>query len=174
MTQDRLEEPSPVVHIDDIEPEKCGSPESPYGQEYRVVTPYLEAMGGRLGANVVRLRPGQVCCPFHYHLIEDEVFFILSGTGVLRYGDRIHRLRAGCCVSCPAGTERAHQIANDGAEDLIYLAVGPNEPREVCVYPDSGKVLVRGLRKVGYLEAADYMAGEPNPPKIFDLAKRSV
>jgi uncharacterized cupin superfamily protein len=104
-------------------------------------------------------------------LREDEVFFVLSGRGVLRYGDELRELRAGDCISCPAGTGVAHQIANPFDEDLVYLVMGPHDPHEVCVYPDSGKVMVRGLRRVGYLESAEYLAGEPEMPKIFDLVR---
>jgi hypothetical protein len=41
------------------------------------------------------------------------------------------------------------------------------------VYPDSGKVMVRGLRAVGFLEKTPYLQGEPETPKIFELAKRA-
>jgi uncharacterized cupin superfamily protein len=109
-------------------------------------------------------------CPFHYHQREDEVFFVLSGRGVLRYGDDVRELRAGDCVSCPAGTRVAHQIGNPFEEDLVYLAIGPHDPDEVCVYPDSGKVLVRSLRQAGFLENAEYFAGEPERPRLFELA----
>jgi uncharacterized cupin superfamily protein len=110
-------------------------------------------------------------CPFHYHQLEDEIFFVLSGRGVLRYGDDVRELRAGDCVSCPAGTKVAHQICNPFDEDLVYLAIGPHEPEEVCVYPDNGKVMIRGLRQVGRLEELPYLAGEPERPRIFALAE---
>ena len=109
-------------------------------------------------------------CPFHYHELEDEACFILSGRGVLRYGDDVRTLRAGDCVSCPAGTKLAHQIANPFDEDLVYLAIGPHEPHEVCVYPDTGKVMIRSLKRGGHLNDAAYFDGEPSPPLIFDLA----
>lgn len=43
---------------------------------------------------------------------------------------------------------------------------------EVAVYPDSGKVMVRSLKRVGFLEKVDTMAGEPAEPKIFELAAK--
>jgi len=67
----------------------------------------------------------------------------------------------------------AHQIANIFTEDLVYLAISMNEPNEVVSYPDSGKIMVRALQKVGILAEAEYMAGEPGPPKIFALAAKS-
>jgi uncharacterized cupin superfamily protein len=94
----------------------------------------------------------------------------LEGRGVLRYGDTLQPLRAGDCVSCEAGTGIAHQLANTGDEDLVYLAIGRNDPNEVCVYPDSGKVMVRSLKAVGVLTRVDYMEGEPEEPLIFGMA----
>jgi len=139
-----------------------------WGHAYKVLTPSM-GRTGRLGVNVTRLPPGRTACPYHYHQLEDEVFYVLSGRGWLRYGDQLSELRPGDCVSCPAGTGKAHQIANPFDEDLTYLAIGPNEPNEVCVYPDSNKVMVRSLKHVGILDKVDYMAGEPERPRIFEL-----
>ncbi len=68
--------------------------------------------GGSLGVNLMRVPPGRAACPFHTHQREDEVFSVLSGRGLLRYGEEVRELREGDCVSCPAGTGVAHQIAN--------------------------------------------------------------
>ena len=132
----------------------------------------MRERGGRLGVAWNRLPPGRAGCPFHAHQREDEAFYIISGTGVLRYGDHVYPLRAGDCVSCPAGTGIAHQIANTSATaDLIYLAMGPHDPDEVCIYPDTGKVMVRSLQRVGWLDDVPYMEGEADRPAIFDMAE---
>ena len=36
--------------------------------------------------------------------------------------------------------ETAHQIVNDSAADLTYLAISTMMPAEVCEYPDSQKI----------------------------------
>jgi len=102
-------------------------------------------------------------------MVDDEVFYVLRGRGVLRYGDSLTEIGPGDCVTCPAGAKVAHQIANPFDEDLEYLAIGGDDPNEVCGYPDSGKVMVRALKTVGRLERRDYMDGEPDRPKVFDL-----
>lgn len=142
-----------------------------WGACYRIMTPSMRERGGSLGLNWMRLPPGRASLPFHGHQREDEVFFILSGRGVLRYGDELQQLRANDCVSCPAGTGIAHQIANPYDEDLVYLSIGPYDPDEVCFYPDSGKVLVRNLKRIGWLENVKYMDGEPDEPAIFELIR---
>lgn len=155
----------PVVNLNDAATE--GGGDAPWGARWKVLTPHMREAGGTLGVVENTLGPGMVGCPFHWHLREDEVFVVTAGRGVLRYGDETRELRAGDCVSCPAGTRVAHQIANLFDEDLVYLAIGCRDPNEVCGYPDTGKVMVRALQTVGRLEGMDYMADEPAPPKVL-------
>ena len=98
------------------------------------------------------------------------MFYVLSGRGVLRYGDSLREVGPGDCVTCPAGSGVAHQLANPFEQDFVYLGIGPNDPDEVCVYPDSGKVSVRSLKSVGFLKKADYYAGELAAPRILKMA----
>jgi uncharacterized cupin superfamily protein len=163
------ESPKPVVHIDELE--EITEMEGAWGGHYKVLTPSMRERGGKLGVAYNRLPPGMVGCPFHSHQLEDEVFYVLSGRGILRYGDELQEISAGHIVSCPAGTGLAHQIANPFEEELVYLSIGPHEPHEVCVYQDSGKVLVRSLGTVGRLAVTPYMEGEPEQPQIFALWK---
>jgi uncharacterized cupin superfamily protein len=158
----------PVTNVADAPPEG-GDADAPWAGVYRVLTPHMREAGGRLGVAHNTLPAGSVGCPFHWHLREDEVFYVLSGRGVLRYGDAVREIGPGDCISCPAGTRVAHQLANPFDEDLVYLGIGPYDPHEVCGYPDTGKVMVRGLGTVGRLERRDYMDGEPAPPVIFAL-----
>lgn len=165
---DRL---SIVVNLDEA-PEIDDVHGEHWGSVYKIMTPSMRDRGGSLGVNWNRVPHGRTVCPFHGHQREDEVFFILSGRGVLRYGDQLMELRAGDCVSCPAGTGIAHQIANPLEEDLTYLAIGPHDPDEIGFYPDSGKIMVRSLQRIGRLENVDYLDGEPDPPRIFELARK--
>lgn len=131
-------------------------------------------IGARIGAralgyNLTELPPGCAQCPFHSHRGEEEMFFILSGTGELRFGETRHPLRAGDVIACPTGgAEVAHQIVNTGGEVLRYLAVSTLADVEVCEYPDSGKIGVfvgqrgtRALRKLFRAETdVDYYDGD--------------
>jgi uncharacterized cupin superfamily protein len=160
--------PPMIVNMNDL-PERHAS-HGAYSASSVGLTPSMRPRGGQLGINRMRLRQGQTACPFHYHLREDEAFVVLEGRGVLRYGGELRDIRAGDCISCPAGTGVAHQIANLYEEDLVYLAIGPFDPHEVCVYPDSDKLSVRGVKMLGNLERKDYFDDEPSPPRIFELA----
>lgn len=156
-----------VVNVHSVE--EAGSVEGHWGAFDKVLTPSMRPRGGRLGVVQTRVPPRTVGCPFHHHLREDEVFLVISGRGVLRYGDDLFELAEGDCVSCPAGTGVAHQIGNPYDEDLVYLAIGPHDPHEICGYPDTGKVFVRALATVGRLEKTPYMEGE-STPRLLDLA----
>lgn len=158
--------PANIVNVAEVPDEASFS--GAWASTYRPLTPVMTRPGA-LGLNQVRLPPGSTSCPAHYHLREDEAFYVLSGRGVLRYGDELHDIGPGDCISCPAGTGVAHQIANPYGEELVYLAIGTNDPHEVGVYPDNGKIMVRGLGRFGFLRDAPYLEGEPEPPRIFAM-----
>lgn len=94
-----------------------------------------------LGYSYDVVPPGKRSCPFHSHRAEEEMFFIVRGSGLLRYGNETRKVRAGDFICCPTGgPETAHQIVNDGTEELAYISVSTMMPAEVCEYPDSGKI----------------------------------
>ena len=99
-------------------------------------------LGARdLGYSYDVVPPGKRACPFHSHRAEEEMFFIVKGTGTLRYGAQTRRVRAGDFICCPTGgPETAHQLVNDSGEELAYISVSTMMPAEVCEYPDSGKI----------------------------------
>lgn len=167
------EHPPIVVNVDELEEEVYDPKQPCYGAAIKRMTPSMAPRGGKLGMRQVRVSKGQTACVFHHHLLEDEVFFVMSGRGVLRYGDQLHELRQGDCISCPAGTGQAHQIANPFDEDLVYLAVGPHEPAEVCVYPDSETVMIRKLGWRSAISSVGRYDREPQPPAIFEHAKKA-
>lgn len=127
----------------------------------------------KLGYNITAVPPGASAFPFHNHRINEEMFFILEGSGELRFGGETHAVRVGDFVACPpGGPEAAHQIVNTGAVELKYLAVSTMEYPEICEYPDSGKFLVAeqprnadgsiaGFRHIGRADAVlGYWDGE--------------
>ncbi len=110
----------------------------------------LGAHGGgtKLGFHVVELPPGRQSCPFHYHSLEEEHFFILEGRCILRSGDDRHEMKAGDYVCFPGGTGVAHATLNPFDEPCRMIVVGTKEPNDVMVYPDSGKAMVKLLKQV--------------------------
>jgi uncharacterized cupin superfamily protein len=95
----------------------------------------------KLGYNVTVVPPGKRAFPRHSHRSNEEMFFILEGSGELRVGDEIFPLRAGDVIACPpGGPETAHQIANTSTGELKYLSVSTMISPEIAEYPDSGKI----------------------------------
>src|SRR6059036_3011428 len=47
-----------------------------------------------LGYSYDIVPPGKRSCPFHSHRAEEEMFFIVRGTGTLRYGNETRKIRA--------------------------------------------------------------------------------
>jgi len=92
------------------------------------------------------------------------MFFIVKGTGTLRFGSESRPIRAGDVICCPTGgPETAHQIINDSDAELHYLSISTRMAVDVCEYPDSNKVAAYGgeLRHVSRAgERRDYWEGE--------------
>jgi uncharacterized cupin superfamily protein len=104
-----------------------------------------DGLGARsIGANLTRVPPGKAAFPFHHHHANEEHFFILSGTGVLRIGVETFEVKPqDYIVNLPGGPETAHQLVNTGTEDLVYLAISSAVLPDVVGYPDAGKTGVR-------------------------------
>jgi uncharacterized cupin superfamily protein len=118
-----------------------------------------------LGFSYDVVPPGKRSCPFHSHRAEEEMFFIVKGTGTLRYGNETRKLRAGDFIFCPTGgPETAHQIVNDSDAPLCYISVSTNMAAEVCEYPDSKKIGAFGKGGVRHMTpagaAVDYWLDE--------------
>ena len=130
-----------------------------------------EALGlSHIGCMLHVVPAGKIAFPFHRHHEADEMFVILSGHGEYRYGEQRLPVKAGDCLSAPAGGE-AHQIINTGREELRYLGFSNEVTAEVVEYPDSGKIGIRaGIRNHdlatttftarGRISTADYWDGE--------------
>ena len=127
-----------VVNIDELKLEHFAQGEK-FESDGARIGPLLGAKD--LGYSYDVVPPGKRSCPFHSHRAEEEMFFIVKGSGTLRYGEETRMIRAGDIICCPTGgPETAHQIINDSDADLTYLSVSTKMPVEVCEYPDSKKI----------------------------------
>ena len=59
----------------------------------------------------------------------------------------------------PAGTGVAHAF-RAGAAGLVLLAFGTRDPADICFYPRSGKLRVRGLGATFRVQRVPYWDGE--------------
>jgi uncharacterized cupin superfamily protein len=102
------------------------------------------------GLNHVVLAADGRGAPAHCHSLEEELFVVLAGDGILELWGRgaasaeEHPLRVGDVIARPAASGVAHAL-RAGAEGLTYLAYGTRESSDMCFYPQSGRVSLRGL-----------------------------
>jgi uncharacterized cupin superfamily protein len=147
--------PSTIVNLADVPADPLERP-----RVVRVRRNLGRAAGSvTTGLQHVEVAPGKESTALHCHSLEEEIFVILGGTGVLVLGDEETQVRAGHVVARPAGTGIAH-VFRAGDEQLNYLAYGMRDPGDVCYYPRSNKIAFRGIGVIARLEGLDYWDGE--------------
>ncbi len=147
--------PANVVHVDDVPVRVFGE-----GDVERHGRDVASAAGSRTtGLKHARIPAGKRSSPLHCHSADEELFVVLGGSGTLLLDGAEHPVAAGDVISRPPATRVAHAFRGgpDGLELLLY---GTREPNDMCFYPTSGKIALRGLGVIGRLEQLDYWDGE--------------
>jgi uncharacterized cupin superfamily protein len=116
-------------------------------QKYEVNSPNE---GNQTVVAFYELPPGKSNYPFHYHSANEEVFYVISGNGVLETSEGEYPIAAGDIFVCPVGKSGAHKITNTGETNLVYLDVDTNKTPDIAYYPHSNKV---GIRAAGEIKA---------------------
>jgi len=119
--------------------------------------PYNTRMAGRdkqvlgdlfglknFGINRTTLHPGGISALRHWHTKQDEFVYILSGTATLVMDGGETLLHAGMCMGFRAGDANAHQLANRGTGDVVYLEIGDRSTGDGVTYPDDDIQAVMG------------------------------
>ena len=140
----------PIINIADVELQPGAAAFTATGPAAERFEARMQLIGSRIGAqhlgyNITEVPPGKRAFPLHNHRVNEEMFFILEGSGVVRIGGQTYAVRAGDVIACPpGGRETAHQIVNNGSVPLRYLAVSTRLKPDIVEYPDSGKFAVHG------------------------------
>lgn len=129
---------APILNIHELELTPFDHDER-YQAQIGHIGPKIGAQ--KLGYNLTVLAPGKRAFPAHNHWVNEEMFFIVEGEGVIRIGEHSHPIRAGDVIACPVGgPDSAHQIINTSdVDELRYLAVSTRQSPDVVDYPDTGK-----------------------------------
>jgi len=108
-----------IVHWDDVGTRR--SPKPAAGGDWSFLG---EAAGSvTVGVNRVLLAPEEVSTPAHVHGADEEIFFVLGGSGLSWQDGATHEVGPGdCIVHPPRG--KAHTLRG-GPEGLDYLVYGP-------------------------------------------------
>ncbi len=116
-----------------------------FALKFRVLSDTRGPDQRKIGVSYEELPPKKQSVPFHYHLSEEEHIVALEGECTLRLGEERYTLKAGDYVCFPAGQRAGHCLINETAKPFRFIMIGDHDPNEVAVYPDSNKILVRGL-----------------------------
>jgi uncharacterized cupin superfamily protein len=123
-----------VAHWDDAEGYRAAK-----GEMDAVWQRLGEAAGTKgVGVNRVRVEPGKLPTPPHSHGASEELFFILSGSGLAWQDGDVHEVRANDCVIYEADHfEHTFVARPDGLE---YVVFGTRHPTEYGWLPRSGAI----------------------------------
>lgn len=108
---------------------------------------------------ILRIESGKSAYPYHSHSAQWEFYHVISGKGVARDDQGNHMIQDGDAFLYKPG--EAHQLSNDGIEDLIVYVVADNPVGETCYYPDSKKWMVHSPEnKIIRSDGLPYYDGE--------------
>jgi uncharacterized cupin superfamily protein len=109
-------------------------------QRSTISTPH--STKGKLEVYFYTIPPGKANYPYHYHTANEEVFYIMSGQGTLRTPEGEKIVSEGDTIVMPANENGAHQLMNTSDSPLVYLEVKTATVPEICIQPDSEKVVL--------------------------------
>jgi len=115
--------------------------------------------------SIYEIPPQKANYPYHYHLKNEEVFYIISGEGILETPEGNITISAGDTIICPASEKTAHRIVNSSyTEMLVYFECDTDNSPDVIGYPNSDKIgiAIKGKPNKLYKNNAviDYYDGE--------------
>jgi len=90
----------------------------------------------KVGFGILELLPGCNTRPAHYHDLEEEHLYALSGAATLHLGAATFALAPGSYVCFPAGQKHAHFIDNTDAAPFRYIMVGERIDADEVVYSE--------------------------------------
>lgn len=116
-------------------------------------------------AAIYEIPPKSYNYPYHYHIANTELFYIIQGEGILETEEGEIPLKAGDVIVIPPGEKGAHRIYNPSDKMLFrYLDVDTVNSPEIVKYPHSQKtgILVHNQSADFYKEEerVSYYEGE--------------
>ena len=135
----------PIIHkkFEDLEPKHHVGEHSDFEYKRYDFVPREAAKGCMV--HIYEVPPSKSPYPYHYHMKNEEIFYILSGRGILKTPEGERRVSAGEMLFFPANETGAHKLTNDSkTEPLRYIDYSTTHDVDICIYPDSDKIGVWG------------------------------
>ncbi len=119
-----------LAHWDDVEKTRRD-----FGSVNGLWTYLGEAAGTEsAGVRRIELAAGEVSTPAHAHADDEEIFFVLAGSGLSWQDGETYEVAAGDCIVHPArGKAHTLRAGNDG---LDVLAFGPRPKSGITILPN--------------------------------------
>lgn len=96
------------------------------------------------GINRTTLQPGAKSALRHWHAIQDEFIYIISGRPTLVTNAGEIELGPDMCMGFKGGDENGHQLINRSASPVVYLEIGDRSSGDSAQYPDDDLQAVLG------------------------------
>ena len=134
----------------------------------------------RVGLSRIRISPGKQSTPVHAHFGEEEIFYVLSGSGWSWQEGGVYEIGAGDVILHPHGGP-AHTVVA-GGEGIDVLAFGDNLRHEAVRFPRIEATWIGGMvldfRPIHQFQLEAEKAGpvevpeqpDPRPPTITNVA----
>lgn len=120
--------------------------------------------GGQCKVSLYEIPPKQAAYPYHYHIKNEEVFYVLQGSGLLKTPDGEKTVTAGDFIFFPANEKGAHKLTNTSDTDkLVYLDFDTYHQIDIVFYPESEKIGLCGWKLNQFYKMQDqvpYYDGE--------------
>ena len=118
-----------LVNLEEVEDL---APKAGFGEvgEARFARQQLGALG--IGVSLQRLRPGKRQAFGHHHVVDEEVYVILDGSGRVAVDDQVKEVRRLDAIRVAPGSARAFEA---GPEGLEFLAIGTHHTGDAQILP---------------------------------------
>lgn len=152
----------PKIDVKSVPERKGSGYPAPFHE--KAATRIKQALGdagglSQFGVNLVQLPPGGWSSQRHWHTIEDEFVYVLSGEVVLVSDAGEEVLKPGDCAGFAKNVANGHHLINKSAAMAVYLEIGTRTADDFCSYPD---IDLQIDSKVGWFAHKD---GTPYPTK---------
>jgi uncharacterized cupin superfamily protein len=161
-----------LAHWDDVEKVRRD-----HGHIHGLWTYLGEAAGSRgIGVRRIELAPGKISTPAHVHSDEEEIFFVLAGSGLSWQDGETYEIGPGDCLVHRVRA-KAHTLRG-GANGLDVLAFGPRPRPGTTFLPNQRTAWLlptwvdagTGDHPFAREPELDWPPPSPRPPSIVNLA----
>src|SRR4051812_38334325 len=130
----------------------------------------------RIGLRRIRISAGKQSTPVHAHFGEEEIFYVLRGSGVSWQEGGVHEIGEGDAILHPHGGPAHTIVAGDDGIDV--LAFGDNLRHEAVRFPRIDAAWIGGMildfRPIHQFQLEAEKAGPVEVPAELDPRPRTI